>query len=100
MIYRGTTPTIKFKMPFKLDNLSLCYVSLSQNKKLLIDKDISDCTVDDTTISVTLSQAETLSLRSGRDVEVQIRWKLVDDKAFASEAFVDTVEAILKDGEI
>lgn len=57
-------------------------------------------TITADSISVTLTQAETLMLMHDADVRMQIRAKFADGSAVASNIMQTTVSEILKDGEI
>ena len=99
-MFRGTTPTLKFTLPFAVDQLECAWVTLAQNKTVIIDKAMNECTCSDNAITVTLTQEETLKLDCNCRTEIQIRAKTVDGKALASRIFTVETERILKDGEI
>lgn len=61
-MFRGTTPTLKFTLPFDADGLSCAWITLAQNKKDIIDKPMTECTCAENVITVTLTQEETLLL--------------------------------------
>ena len=84
MIPRGTTPTFTFT--FKEQGLDLTtaanvYVTFAQNKKVLT-KTGSDLDVSEKSISVYLSQSETLMFHDS--VEVQVNWTTPDGQRAAS----------------
>ena len=65
---RGTTPTLHFTV---LDSVDLSqfadgWVSLSQGGKVVIDKRLSDCSCVFNTLSIRLTQEETLRLARRR----------------------------------
>lgn len=97
---RGTTPTLEFTLPITTNLLSAVYITLAQYKKVIIEKDISNITLSGYTASVKLTQADTLKLKSGAKVEIQIRCKTTTGDAFASDIIVCDAGRILKDGEI
>lgn len=97
---RGTTPTLKFTLPFNADRLVCAWITLAQNKKDIINKPMSDCSCGENIVTVTLTQEETLKLDCNCRTEIQIRVKTVDGKALASKIFTVDTERILKDGEI
>lgn len=99
-MFRGTTPTLKFTLPFGADRLSCAWITLAQNKKDIIDKPITECACAENALTVTLTQEETLLLNSDCKTEIQIRVKTADGKALASKIFVVDTGRILKDGEI
>ena len=61
-MYRGTTPTFKFTLPFEVGTLKAAYISIEQNRRVMLEKSIEECTLSDKTISVKLTQEETLKL--------------------------------------
>ena len=101
-MYRGTTPTLSFKFPFEQDIVDYVWVTLVQGGVIKVDKKLqgSDISISDDSIKVTLSQKETLRLSHNKIVEMQIRVKFNDGSAVASNIMTESVEKILKDGEI
>lgn len=97
---RGTTPTLEFTLPFSTDLIDEAYITVAQYKKPVFEKAKSDCTLNGNTISVKLTQEETLKLKAGAKVEMQIRCLTTTNDAIASEIIVCDAERILKDGEI
>ena len=103
-MYRGTTPTITFNIHTDIDlnDVAECWVTF---KAHIGDKeetyDISDLIIDaeNKTITVAMSQDETLFFNAGR-IFVQIRMRMNDDLAYASDIKEMTMNGILKDGEI
>ena len=69
-MYRGTTPTLKFTLPFEAGTLA------------------------------GLTQEETLKLGVSDRTEIQLRVRLADGNALASQIFAVSTERILKDGVI
>ena len=99
-MYRGTTPTPKFTLPFDTSTLEAVWVTIAQGGKVIINKEKSDCDLKGTDISVTLTQAETLALTAGNKTEIQLRVLTTDGLALASEIFRENTDYILKDGVI
>lgn len=97
---RGTTPTLKFTLPFDVEQLTTAWLTFAQNNQVVINKTLSDCTYSGKVITLVLTQTDTLALDSKYRVEIQIRGKTTDGKAIASAVFTDSVDRILKDGEI
>lgn len=98
-MYRGTTPQFVFKFPFNVSELSVLYVTFWQGSGRKFDKTLSDSTTQGDTLTVKLTQEETLSLSPGV-VNVQIRAKKPDGTALASNIISLDVKKILKGGEI
>ena len=99
-MFRGTTPTLNFKLPFAADTIADGFISIAQNRHVVIDKPISDWIISGNTVKVTLTQEETLNLVVSNTTEIQLRVKLADGTALASEIFTVSTERILKDGVI
>lgn len=99
-MFRGTTPTLKFTLPFAANTIAEGYVSIAQNRQVVVDKPISDWSIADNTVTVTLTQEETLSLGVSKTTEIQVRLKLNNGNALASKIFTVPTERILKDGVI
>lgn len=101
---RGTTPTITITVTnenIDLSDVTQVWIYVSQQNKPKIDKDIDDVTIDteEKTITVKLTQADTLALRAG-DSYFQMRVLLSDDTALATVATKVTVLDVYKNGEI
>ena len=100
---RGTTPTLQFVLPFAANIIDVLDIAFSQQlqpyapAQIVLDKNLSDCTLDGDTISLVLSQEDTLALSSAQDVEIQLRI-LSNGSALASQIITVPVGRILKDG--
>lgn len=99
-LFRGTTPRLEFTLPFDVSQLSEAYVTFSQDGTIVIDKALDMCEATYKTLSVKLTQEETLKLRCGRKTEIQIRARLISGDAVASNIIQTDVERIIKDGVI
>ena len=105
---RGTTPTHTFTLPdnLKTATLSALYITYAQGSKTVLEKTLSDVTINDGVIICTLTQAETLKFEvldqhCGCDkVAIQVRMKTSDGTAMASDIMRIPVMDVLKDGEI
>lgn len=98
-MYRYTTPTLQFKLPFDASELTEAYITLIQ-KNITIEKSLSDCTKDEQTLSLVLTQEETGRLEAQRGTAVQLRCKDGSGKAYASKVFNIKIDDVLKEGEI
>ena len=101
-MYRGTTPAFDFKLntDIDLDQVEALYVTCkSRSKELSFDRD--GCTInnDTKTISVRLTQEQTLQFGAGT-VSVQIRLRVGRDRAYATPVKNIDISQILKDGVI
>lgn len=84
MMIRGTTPTHIFEIPIDSSLLKQVQITYAQGSTNLLVKTIEDCVLDGNSISVTLSQEETLMFSHKKDVEVQIRVLTKDGTAMAT----------------
>lgn len=97
---RGTTPNLEFTLPFDTDIIKELYITFAQNSTVVIEKTIEDCACNGDCLSLKFTQKDTLSLKHGVVVEIQIRLKTVNGEALASDIIKTSVSRILKDGEI
>lgn len=98
-IRRGTTPTIHFTTTITQTDVSAIYLTFVQAGNIVLEKTIADVLWDATGLYVVLSQAETLSLNAGM-ASVQIRAKLNNSEATATQVLQLYVDTVLKDGVI
>lgn len=96
---RGTTPINTFDVDIDFRQASAIYITYAQGGRTVIEKEISDITVEENTLSVQLTQQETLALGKG-EVEIQIRAKFPEGLAVASNIIKATASRILKEGVI
>lgn len=99
-MYRGSTPTLCFTLPISTEGIVACYVTIAQRKRVIINHDISKCTMEEKKIKTKLSQTETLLLNDDEMCEVQLRVKFSDGTSFPSQIFTITGDRILMEGEI
>ena len=102
---RGTTPTHIFKTKVDLTRASEMFITYKQNSEIKVEKTIEDITIEVdeeqlTTLTTTLTQAETLTFSTLGSVEFQVRVKFPDGKALASNIIKRPAGAILKEGII
>ena len=98
-MFRGTTPTNTFTTNLDLSTAEVIYITYQQNGQDIIEKNINDITFGEGSLSVELTQEDTLKL-SDREVLIQIRAKFPNGKAVASNIIKTPAEMILKDGVI
>lgn len=102
-MYRGTTPTFVIELPTTIDvtNIDEAFLTFEQNGSNILEMDLSMMTVDSqaNTLSVILSQEQTLSLVENAIVRYQLRFK-IGGSAYATQMWQVPAERILKDGEI
>lgn len=97
---RGTTPTLRFILPFSVELLDVVYITMQQDGDKVIEKTMDDCEAKENVLTVRLTQAETLELESGRMTEIQIRARMKSGDAVASEIMRTPTNRILKEGVI
>lgn len=101
-MYRGTTPTIVLELDtdLSLANLAAMWVTF-KTSTVSVTKTLEEVIIDDTlkTVTVVLSQEETLKLYNG-DCSVQIRFKTNTDLAYATTIADVNIGRILKEGVI
>ena len=97
---RGTTPILEFDIPFETNLLEEAFITFSQDDNIIIDKKLSDCTLEERKIILKLSQEETLKLSCDSACQIQIRTRTLDGTSSASDIIKDRVYPILKDGVI
>lgn len=103
-IIRGTTPTIIVSIQTEIDlsELSAAWIYISQQGKVRVNKALTDIEVDTEhkTLSLELTQTDTLALKAGIETFFQIRLRMEDDTALATTAAKITVKEIYKEGVI
>ena len=97
---RGTTPTLEFVLPFDVGLAEKVYIVLSQCGNIVIEKTLDDCIADGRTLTLKLSQIDTLKLQERIKTQIQVRAKTNDGTALASDIISVDTYGILKDGEI
>lgn len=99
-LIRGTTPILEFALPFPAEELAEAYVTIAQDDAVVIDKPLSACECGGRTLTVRLTQEETLKLQCDCISEIQIRARTLEGEAIASNIMSVKTERILKDGVI
>lgn len=99
---RGTTPTLCFRTPYEADMVESGYITFTMRGDMTLDISLNDehVVIGDNVISLTLTQAQTLSFDVGATTLVQLRLVLADNNVVASNIVKVPIDKILKDGEI
>lgn len=84
---RGTTPTHKFVLPFSVDMVEDAEVTYCQNRKEVLRKQATDCSMDGNTIQLKLTQDETFLFAENTNVEIQLRVLTKGKDCLASDVF-------------
>lgn len=103
-LIRGTTPTIEVIVKdddIDLHDIIQVWLYISQQKKVKVDKIITDVVFDydNRIMRVKLDQNDTLELKAGEAI-IQIRLLLEDGTALATIASDVSIAEVYKDGEI
>ena len=101
-IVRGTTPTITFTITrVAISDITAAYLTIKQDTSVVvIEKDLSDATTGENSMSWDLTQNDTLAIDAKKNVSIQIRYKTSAGKAYASKIYQVEGYKILKDGVI
>jgi hypothetical protein len=97
-MYRGTTPTISFNLPFEVSNIKRIWVTFSQSNSEVLT--VEPTSLEGKTVNVRLTQRETLLFKPNSLVKVQLRILNTRGDALASQVINFHVNEILKNGEI
>lgn len=96
-IRRGTTPTLRFSVPWDTSQVVKIYLTFVQEGSLALELDVADVMLGPGTIWCPLQQADTLALSPGF-CSMQVRALLSDGATVASDVMVYRVEDALKGG--
>ncbi len=97
--YRGTTPTIQLTVGTDISAATVIWLTIEDDYGREVTLDKTALTVTATTVSGTLTQAQTLSLTAGR-VRIQLRALLSTGSAAATDIMTAELGDILKEGAI
>lgn len=97
---RGTTPVHIFTPDADLSAATVLYVTYEQRGETVLEKSLEEVDVTESSVTVALTQAETLAFDEAHPVRVQIRAGFADGTRIASNILKVSVGEILKDGEI
>lgn len=97
---RGTTPTVKFSLPFDIEDVDKLWLTVSQRSREVLTKTQTEMWIEDGVrmVSFKLTQEETLALDAGCKASIQARILTVGGEAFASQIKRVDVEDVLKEG--
>ena len=102
---RGSTQNLVFNIGINTEEVSQLWLTFSHSNRLnaeIFTKEINDVILDGASITVPLSQEETLALNEynikEKSVYIQLRVLLDDGQALASSIVEITVEHLLKGG--
>ena len=96
---RGTTPTHIFTLPFDTSKISSARVTYAQGEQVVLTKETGACAFDGDTITVRLTQEETLLFSCKKMVEIQLRVRLLDGETMSTDIMRKSISECL-DGEV
>lgn len=91
----GTTPKHTFTFPFETELIKALKITYSQNKKIILEKYLDDCEVDENSVSYKLTQEETFLFAEWVNVECQVRVLTTSGDALASSIHIVTADKCL-----
>ena len=91
MMYKGTTPIHVFILPFDTNTIENAVITYSQKGRIIFEKWKDDCIFEDNTITVNLSQEETLKFERSSPAKIQLRVRTYDDVAYASQIYEESI---------
>jgi hypothetical protein len=95
---RGTTPTHTFTLPFDTGLIKTILITYKQNNNIKLQKWTNECEFLGDTVSVKLSQEDTLQFEGNIPVQIQIRVLTFSGDATASDVMRVRCEDVLYDG--
>lgn len=97
-MYRGTTPTITFNLPFDESRITALNLCFAQQGEVILEKNLGACKLEKDILQVSLTEQETLLFDAKKGmVDMQLRIGCGDSR-MASNIMQISVEQILKDG--
>lgn len=93
---RGTTPTHIFTLPFETKLISNIRIIYTQGGERILVKEIGDCQLDGSTVTVRLTQEETFRFDCNKYVEIQVRVLTAEKDALNSTPIKVSVERCLE----
>ena len=84
-MYRATTPTHIFTLPFEINLLKTIQITYKQFDKIILQKTGEDCTLTNNAIKLELTQEETLLFAPTAWVQIQLRVVTTEGKVMASK---------------
>lgn len=97
-MYKATTPTHTFTLPFNVTLISKLLLTYKQDN-VVINFDEDDVTMSNKQVVVTLTQEQTKMFVPGLNVQVQMRIKTTSDSVLASNTIELKVRNVLNDTE-
>ena len=99
-IRRGTTPVIRCILDIGQANISVLWLTFSQDEEEKFTKTLSDISWEGRSFRVRLTQEDTLKFKADELADVQLRLLLIDGTAMGSNTVPFLVTKVRKDGVI
>lgn len=93
---RGTTPTHTFTLPFDTSLMSIVRVVYAQLGRVVLTKTGEDLSLSGNTVTVKLTQEDTLLFNCAHPVEIQIRVATLTGDVYNSDIVRTTVSRCLE----
>lgn len=99
MIYRGTTPTIRFRLDIDVTKVIDLKILFSQGGNVLFTKYYYDCEIysENNSVFVSLTRDETLQLEANKDLHMQLILDFNDGRVSASRYLSEYVHDIMSE---
>lgn len=95
---RGTTPKIKFRLPFDSYVVAKAKVSFKYAGKVLLLKHTADLDMQDDIVEVRLSREETLLFPDDQNIKVQLEIETADREALKTKVYTVHASELLDEG--
>ena len=96
-MYRATTPTHTFEIPFDVATAKEILITYCQSEKIILEKRLQDCNIDGNCISVKLTRHESNLFDRKKNVEIQMRVLTQGGDALASQICTEPCWRVLND---
>ena len=95
MIGKGCTCRNTFTLPFNTDKINAICIVYCQNDKVLLKKQLEDCSFSNKVVTVELSQEDTLNFDHSKIIKIQLKIKLKDDTVVKSNVIETITDELL-----
>lgn len=100
MIPRGCTAQNTFTFPFTASEVAALWVTYVQMGSTVLERGLDECTIGGGTVTIDLSQEDTLKLLPGQKIQIQLRVRLTNGTVTKSNILTTQTDDVLKDGAI
>lgn len=96
-MFRGSTPTHVFTLSIPVEEIQALRLTYAQGGKTVLDKTESDVKMDGSTITLRLTQEETLAFGATAPVNIQLKVLTTGGAVLPSQIFRVHVDEILNE---